>query len=161
MIIEQDGLHPKLIKSSNTEGYGHHNEFLRRSDVIHTREGDGQAVFLTCNGRKKEEISLHNGFGTSEVPIKYIFDNFRSFRYVDLSLNVNIKSEPKIGKSRSGDMPAVVAVFENLKNSKVLTVFTILVDNLTPMLPETYGLWHEGSDSYAASSQRECLHYIL
>lgn len=157
-MITEVALHPKWISSSNTEGFGCHTEFMRKSDVLNTPEGDGQVVFFTCSGRGSEKIVIHNGRATGELPIRNIFDNFGWFKGSSLSLNFLLQSEPKIGKSRSGDMPAVIAVFENLEFSKILTVFTILVDNLTPELSNTYGLWSEESDSYAASCQRECLH---
>lgn len=158
MIIEHSGLHPKWISTSNTEGWGHHKELIRSSEVLHSQDGNGQVVFVSCTGRKKERVEIHNSRGMGQVPVKHLFNNFSLFDGFQLSLNLIINSEPKIGKSRSGDMPASVLVYENLKRTKCLTVFTVLVDNLTPMLSNEYGLWGESSDSYSSSSQRECMH---
>lgn len=158
MIIENSELHSKWVPTSNSEGWGRHTEFLRKSDILITPNGNGQVLFLSCSGRQKERIEIHNSYGLIQTPLKYMFDNFSIYRSFLLSLNVIINSEPKEGKSRSGDMPATILVYENLTESKCLTVFTVLIDNLTPMLPNKYGLWNEGSDSYSSSSQRECLH---
>lgn len=160
MIVETEngGLHSKWVPTSNSEGWEVRREFLRKSDVLNTPKGNGRVVLVSCSGRQKEKIELHNGYGLYQTSLRHIFDNFSMHKGFHLSTNIILNSEPKVGKTRSGDMTAVVMVNENLPEYKCLTIFTVLVDNLTPMLPNKYGLWGEQSDSYASSSQRECMH---
>lgn len=159
MIIEHEGLHSKWAVTSNTEGRGHHEVFLRKSNIIETAKGNAQVVFISPTGRSKEEIIIHNGHGMLSSSIGHIFDNYWTTSRFDLMFNTIIRSEPKNGKTRSGDFVATVSVFENQRSIGHLTTFTILVDNLTPKLPYVYGIWgDEGADSFSASNQREGIH---
>jgi len=158
MITEHPGLHPKWVATSNTEGRGHHEIFLRKSNILNTSDGTAQVVFLSPSGRSNEEIVMHNGKGMLSASIHNLFDNYWTTSSFNLMLNTIIRSEPKVGKTRSGDFVATVSVFENQRSVSHLTMFTILVDNLTPKLPNVYGLWNEDADSFSASNQREGVH---
>lgn len=151
-------VNPVWLKTNQTEAGVYKEHFIRRTDVIELGESHCvQSALIVPTGYGKESNYVFLGYGTGNTSVKRLFPESPRLKGYDFNLVMKIESQPKEGKLRSGDMPAILLSMEKDHGVINLTAICILVDNLTTSSTDTYGIGNLSADSYAAGEQRNSL----
>jgi hypothetical protein len=149
---------PIWMPTNNTEGFGKTQHFLRRSEILETGKNSSfQVAIISPNGFVPTNETLHFGYASGNMPIKFLFPRFGSPMHTQMSLSVGYENSPKIGKRVSGDMVASIVMFERDGSTRNISVLNMVVDNLTTKSGDTYGLLNLPADGYAAGCARDAL----